>query len=95
MPPGAGKSLLAKKLVRRLRETHSEQDVSILNEDCYYRARDELDFEEREQINYDHPDALEHDLLIQQLKSLCQRCCGRGAAIRLWSAQPKVRNSET
>ena len=67
---GAGKSLLANQLHRRLRETRSHRDVTILNEDCYYRRRDDLSFPEREQINYDHPKALEHTLLIEHLTRL-------------------------
>ena len=67
---GAGKSLLANQLHERLRETRTHRDVTILNEDCYYRQRDELSFSERESINYDHPEALEHSLLIEHLTML-------------------------
>ena len=69
---GAGKSRLAHQLHSRLRETYSHRDVSILNEDRYYRRRDELSFEQREKINYDHPEALEHGLLVDHLMSLRQ-----------------------
>ena len=67
---GAGKSLFANQLHQRLRETRTHQDVTILNEDCYYRQRDELSFSEREKINYDHPEAIEHSLLIEHLTRL-------------------------
>jgi len=67
---GAGKSLLAQQLYDRLRETRTHRDVTILNEDRYYRQRDGLSFEDREKINYDHPDAIEHELLVKQLSSL-------------------------
>lgn len=67
---GAGKSLLADQLHNRLRETRTRSDVSILNEDCYYRKRDDLSIAAREKINYDHPEALEHDLLIDHLQRL-------------------------
>jgi uridine kinase len=67
---GAGKSMLAGQLHRRLRETRTRSDVSILNEDCYYKCRDDLSREDRQQINYDHPDALEHDLLTKHLEKL-------------------------
>lgn len=69
---GAGKSLLADLLMDRLRSEHSRQDVTILNEDAYYRDRSDLTFEQRCDINYDHPDALEHELLIRHLKQLRQ-----------------------
>ena len=38
----------------------------------YYRPHDDLSFEERETINYDHPDALEIDLLIRHVKKLLE-----------------------
>ncbi len=69
---GAGKSLFARQLHDRLIHQRSGRDVSILHEDCYYRQRDDLSFEQRERINYDHPEAFEHALLIEHLKRL--RC---------------------
>jgi uridine kinase len=67
---GAGKSLLANELHRRLRLQRSASQISILNEDCYYRCRNDLSFQEREKINYDHPDAIEHELLVDHLQRL-------------------------
>ena len=67
---GAGKSLLARQLHTRMRESFTHRDVTILHEDCYYRRRDELSFAEREKINYDHPNAFEHELLVEHLNEL-------------------------
>jgi uridine kinase len=67
---GAGKSLLARELHRRLLAQRSAADISILNEDNYYRCRNDLSFAEREKINYDHPDAIEHELLVDHLSRL-------------------------
>jgi len=67
---GAGKSLLARLLYERLSVGRSEHDIGILNEDSYYRDRSDLSLLQREKINYDHPDALEHDLLIEHLVEL-------------------------
>ena len=72
---GAGKSRLARQLNDRLRATRSSSDVAIVNEDSYYRRRDELPFADREKINYDHPAAIEHELLVEHL-----------AALRRWEA---------
>lgn len=60
------------QLYDRLRQNRSASDVAILHEDYYYRRRDDLNLEQRNQINYDHPDAFEHDLLIEHLQAL--RC---------------------
>ncbi len=53
-----------------MRQTFTHQDVTILNEDSYYRRRDDLSFEDRAKINYDHPDAIEHELLVEHLNEL-------------------------
>jgi uridine kinase len=44
--------------------------VAIIDHDAYYRDRPELSYEERCQLNFDHPDALETDLLVQHLARL-------------------------
>ncbi len=67
---GAGKSLLAQQLYSRILASRPSQDVAILHEDNYYRAQSDLSFTERIEINYDHPAALEHDLLNEHLKKL-------------------------
>lgn len=67
---GAGKSLLATQLHSRIVEQGLGKKVTILHEDYYYRERNDLTFEQRELINYDHPDALQHELLIEHLDQL-------------------------
>ncbi len=67
---GAGKSLLARQLHSRMRESFTNRDVTILHEDNYYRRRDDFTIEQRESINYDHPDAFEHELLVEHLRML-------------------------
>ena len=67
---GAGKTHFANELLDRMRQGFSDRDVTILNEDCYYRRRDELSFEERKNVNFDHPDAIEHELLIEHIHEL-------------------------
>lgn len=44
--------------------------VAVLYHDNYYKAHDNIPFEERKTINYDHPNSLETDLLIEHVKSL-------------------------
>ena len=67
---GAGKSRFAQQLYARVGRQFATGSVSILNEDCYYRDRSDLTFEQRCDINYDHPDAMEHDLLASHLAML-------------------------
>lgn len=65
-PTASGKSLLANTIIDELGSEH----VTVIPEDCYYKHRPELDLSQRAEINYDHPDAFEHDLLAEHLRSL-------------------------
>jgi len=66
---GSGKSLFTQNLKMTL-EKH-EQSVLVLQEDHYYKSQDHIPESERAKTNYDHPDAFEHDLLLQHLQALC------------------------
>jgi uridine kinase len=63
---GSGKTTV----VRRLMASLGDDKVSVLEHDRYYRDRSDLRLEERAALNYDHPDSLETDLLVQHVKSL-------------------------
>lgn len=63
---GSGKTTLANTLVNYF----GKNDVCILRHDNYYRRRDELSFEERQKLNYDHPDAFDTELLCSHLRDL-------------------------
>lgn len=62
---GSGKSTFT----NRLRDAF-KNDVAVVYHDNYYRRQDEVPFEERKKVNYDHPDSLETDLMLQHLKML-------------------------
>lgn len=57
-------------LVRKLQEAFVEEDVTTLCHDFYYKAHDELSFEERTQLNYDHPNAFDTDMMIEHIQAL-------------------------
>ena len=63
---GSGKSTVAAKIVEGL----PRGTVSVLDHDSYYRDRSDLSLAMREALNYDHPDSLETDLLVQHLRTL-------------------------
>lgn len=63
---GSGKTTV----VRRIVESLGPDKVTVLEHDRYYRDRNDLRFEERIALNYDHPDALETDLLVRHLRDL-------------------------
>ncbi len=62
---GSGKTTIAGKLAAAARET-----VAIIEYDAYYRDRPDLSYDERTELNFDHPDALETSLLIHHLDRL-------------------------
>ncbi len=69
-PSGSGKSLFAETLCERISSVSPGAGIVLLKEDAYYRDQSHLSLEERDRVNYDHPDAIEHDLLIEQLLAL-------------------------
>lgn len=63
---GSGKSTV----VREIQRLHGDSSVVVLQHDWYYRDRSGVSAAERERINYDHPDALETELLGAHLSAL-------------------------
>ena len=63
---GSGKTTV----VRRIVESLGPEQVTLLEHDRYYRDRSALRLEERAALNYDHPDALETDLLVRHVEEL-------------------------
>jgi len=65
---GSGKTTVAKTIMAALPPEH----VAMIEYDAYYRDRPDLTLEERAQLNFDHPDSLEVDLLVEHLSRLKQ-----------------------
>jgi uridine kinase len=63
---GSGKTTV----VRRIVDSLGPEQVTLLDHDRYYRDRNDLRLEERAALNYDHPDALETDLLVRHVRDL-------------------------
>jgi len=63
---GSGKTLVTRTLYEEL----GSDKVVTMGEDSYYKDLSHLPFEERINFNFDHPDAFDHDLLIQNLIKL-------------------------
>ena len=63
---GSGKSTL----VKRLQEAFRSEDVATLCHDYYYKAHPELTYEQRTQLNYDHPQAFDTDMLVERIRAL-------------------------
>lgn len=72
---GSGKTTLADKLI----DSFGDDEVSILRHDNYYKRHDDMCYEERSKLNYDHPDAFDTALLCEHIcklkagaRSICQ-----------------------
>src|SRR5262245_37823964 len=62
----SGKTTVAERLAELLGEEH----LALVKLDAYYRHRDDLSFDARTQINYDHPDAFDWALFTAHLDTL-------------------------
>lgn len=63
---GSGKTTLAQLIMEQLGAEH----VSYISHDNYYRDLSHLPLNERAAVNFDHPDSLETDLLVEHLRAL-------------------------
>lgn len=63
---GSGKTTVVRKIIENL----PEGSVTVLPQDSYYRDNGHLPIEERQKINFDHPDAIEWTLLAKHIKQL-------------------------
>ena len=63
---GSGKSTVSKEIFKSIHE----KDLTIIEQDSYYKDQSELTFEERVKTNYDHPFAFDNELLKEHLQAL-------------------------
>jgi len=63
---GSGKTTVVNKIVQEL----PTDEVCVISQDSYYNATDNLPYDERSKINFDHPRAIDFDLIIKHLKEL-------------------------
>lgn len=84
----SGKSLLANTIVNEL----GSDQVVVISEDSYYKDHSNIPFEERAKINYDHPDSMDHELLVQHLQQLQQ---GKSIDVPIYNHSLHIREKET
>lgn len=63
---GSGKTTVVHQIMNEL----PQAEVGIISQDSYYKQNDNLAYEERILINFDHPRAIDFELLVSQLKDL-------------------------
>lgn len=85
---GSGKTTVVNRILERL----PEDKVTILPQDAYYKDNSRLDLEDRQEINFDHPDSLEFSLLIEHLSQLK---AGKSVRRPIYSYLTCTRSTET
>ncbi len=85
---GSGKSTVVKKVVKRL----PKESVSVVYQDAYYKDNGHLTPEERAKINFDHPSAIEFNLLIKHMDMLRE---GKNIQMPIYSYLTCARAKET
>ncbi|SHJ41541.1 uridine kinase [Arenibacter nanhaiticus] len=63
---GCGKTTVVNQIINEF----PNEEVGVISQDSYYNDLSHLTYEERSQINFDHPRAIDFDLLVSHLKSL-------------------------
>jgi uridine kinase len=85
---GSGKTTVSEAILDRV----GRDEIAYLQHDSYYKDRSHVPPEERANANFDHPDALESELLAQHLKSLK---AGQGVEVPLYDFTSHTRRDET
>ncbi|MCA9740450.1 MAG: uridine kinase [Deferribacteres bacterium] len=85
---GSGKTLVAKRIIEEI----SSEDVVLIEQDSYYRDLSHLSVAERAQSNFDHPDAIDGELMIQQIRDIIE---GRPVEQPIYDFTTHTRTHET
>ncbi|ARD22093.1 MULTISPECIES: uridine kinase [Shewanella] len=88
----SGKSLIAQTIFEELKRDLGTDQIGVINEDAYYRDQSHMTMEDRVKTNYDHPKALDHQLLAEHLKQLKK---GEQVNIPCYSYKEHTRMSKT
>jgi|TARA_B110000211_G_scaffold156_1_gene195 uridine kinase len=63
---GCGKTTVVEQIIAQL----PVDEVCVISQDSYYKDTSDLSYQERVKINFDHPNSIDFDLLLQHLKAL-------------------------
>ena len=85
---GSGKTTVARSIL----EAVSTRDVVFIQQDSYYRNLKDLPLDYRQLANFDHPDALDNDLLVNQVRKLR---AGEPVELPIYDFRTHTRSNET
>ena len=85
---GSGKTTVANKILQAV----SANEVAFIQQDSYYRNLDELPLDYRQKVNFDHPNALDNDLMVEHVRALK---AGQGVNLPMYDFKNHLRRKET
>src|SRR5438045_4239232 len=85
---GSGKTTVANRIL----ESVSKDEVIFLQQDSYYRDLDQMPLDYRQQVNFDHPDAIDNDLLVEHVRALR---AGQAVELPIYDFKQNMRVPET
>lgn len=85
---GSGKTTVANRILERVGTEH----IAYIPHDAYYRDLSHLPHEERQKVNFDHPDSLETELMVEHLLQLRE---GRAVEIPVYDFTLHTRTQQT
>jgi uridine kinase len=85
---GSGKTTVANEILQRVGAEH----IALLQHDAYYRNLNDLPPMQRAQVNFDHPDSLETNLLIEHIQQLK---AGGAIELPIYDFKTHTRTSQT
>lgn len=66
----AGGTASGKTTIVNIIKEYFGEDIELINHDCYYKAQDDLSFEERTKQNYDHPNSFDTMRMVEDVLAL-------------------------
>jgi uridine kinase len=85
---GSGKTTVANRIL----ESVSASEVAFIQQDSYYRNLKDLPLDYRNAVNFDHPDALDNDLLVHHIRKLK---AGGSVELPIYDFKTHTRQNET
>src|SRR5919112_169230 len=85
---GSGKTTVANRILQAV----GAHEVAFIQQDSYYRDLDRMPLDYRRKVNFDHPDAIDNDLLVGHVRELK---AGRGVDLPLYDFRNHARRKET
>jgi uridine kinase len=85
---GSGKTTVANRILQSV----SANEVAFIQQDSYYRNLDQMPLDFRQRVNFDHPDALDNDLMVEHVRALK---AGQAVDLPIYDFKNHARRRET